>query len=486
MSVVQDRQNVNDGEMINPVNIENHLWRFAENQSLLADAAEDLRRCLSDLTLESSITAHAIQSRAKGLKSYKEKSEKVDEGGVRKYKDPATEITDTVAARVIVFTKRDWGRVVELIKGRFLYGENKNPGDEKCNGYDSQHLIITGFRPGYNASRFKNLERHFEKFNGVELQVRTVAGHAWAEYEHDVRYKPEKMESLSDIERARISQLFIEAGGFRKYMDEIFDQIDGIVNPVDEKSAESVVVNEGFDEQPSGTEGAVLPIEASELVAFAANRFPRLESGELVQAEELAHHLARFEIGEVGKLSSLLDGVDSDTVARLMDYPQEVTAVRRLDDDILFAVNGSGEDGDSYIARAESESRRYILSLRQRRVRNRFKIYTLVGVADVEESYTAAGMVRELVRLALSQNSSIEEIVKPPFVTAERGDVRAASLSKRVSAEGGELFVSGAMRREDAEDVMRHLLPILNGLPMQIHRAGDLLFSSNGAVINGT
>jgi ppGpp synthetase/RelA/SpoT-type nucleotidyltranferase len=37
--------------------------------------------------------------------------------------------------------------------------------------------------------RYGALAEYLGKYQGLEIQVHSVAGHAWAEYEHDIRYK---------------------------------------------------------------------------------------------------------------------------------------------------------------------------------------------------------------------------------------------------------------------------------------------------------
>ena len=47
-------------------------------------------------------------------------------------------------------------------------------------GYASRHLLV---------SRDRVPEAHYEPLQSASIQLRTVLQHAWAEFEHDIRYK---------------------------------------------------------------------------------------------------------------------------------------------------------------------------------------------------------------------------------------------------------------------------------------------------------
>lgn len=76
-------------------------------------------------------------------------------------------------------------------------------------GYASHHVI------GYS----EQLGRR------VEVQLRTVLQHAWAEFEHDMRYKNPEMSGNPEVDRA-----FTLAAGLIELADEQFDKIARIVD----------------------------------------------------------------------------------------------------------------------------------------------------------------------------------------------------------------------------------------------------------------
>ena len=126
--------------------VPSHLWRYAQDQGFLSEAAAETKRFLEELALDASIDVHLVESRAKTLASYTDKSQKKKEDGTAKYTDPATQIHDCVAARVIVYTLRARNDLADLIVARCDWRERQNPGQVKHNGYDSEHIVISGIK----------------------------------------------------------------------------------------------------------------------------------------------------------------------------------------------------------------------------------------------------------------------------------------------------------------------------------------------------
>ena len=98
--------------------VTSHLWQYAQDQDFLADVARETRRFLTELALDASIDVHLVEARPKTLASYMVKSEKTKDDGAPKYTDPAAQIHDCVAARVIVYTTRARNDLAELIVSR--------------------------------------------------------------------------------------------------------------------------------------------------------------------------------------------------------------------------------------------------------------------------------------------------------------------------------------------------------------------------------
>jgi len=458
----------NDG---NPMeHIASHLWRYAQDQELLRGASDEVQTYLTELAQEASITVHAINGRAKSLSSYSKKASKTDESGGPRYLDPATQIHDCVAARIILFTTSARDDLVDLIKSRTDVLEHKNPGLTKYNGYDSEHLVITGLTDEDARARYPRLTRYLDQYPGLEIQLRSVASHAWAEYEHDIRYKAGAYQGLAADGKLQIDQWFVEAGGMRRVMDNLFAQIEGVLISKDTEgeapapvSAEEVGVE---SEEVNET-----PISQTSLAEVVAVRHPGTERGEGRDYDVVLMQLDRLGITTVGQLDVALADLEPGYVAQLMDYPISTNGIRRLDDEILAAFS------DKYVDAAADEKRKQLLELRLRRVRGKFAIYSVETGESSSPPMTAARTVRHLAAI-VANTSGLEAAEVPGAISRVEGDLTASAHGRLVRTAAGPLNVASNLTRAWAEDIMRAL--VQNALPgeVRIMRAGDVFLQS--------
>jgi len=135
-----------------------------------------------------------------------------------KYRNPLQDITDLAGIRVITFFPRTVGRVCQCIQEEFDVIERVDhtatAQQEERLGYQSVHYLV----------RLGNTRKglpEYKRFDGLvaEIQVRTVMQHAWAEIEHDIRYK-----STSAIPQA-ISRRFMTLAGLLEIADREFEAI---------------------------------------------------------------------------------------------------------------------------------------------------------------------------------------------------------------------------------------------------------------------
>lgn len=453
--------------------VPNYLWKYANDHSDLTDAAEDLRQLLIDLATEASIRYHSIEARAKKLASYRDKSLKTEDDGTPKYADPANEIRDCVAARAILFTTRARDDFATVLQSRAEVDEQQNPGARSHNGYDSEHFIVTSLRDTADRARYTSLVRYLGRYPGLEIQLRSVAAHAWAEYEHDVRYKSTAYDELSTDAKGQINQWFIEAGGMRRVMDDLFDKVQGLLYPSNDPSAtapddevEEDIATEVSDDPPSGQETRVLDTAA--LADVLQERYPGNELGDVHTVAELVEHLAAVPLTSVAELESSLGEVEAGHVARLMDYPTEPTAVRRLDDELLAVFT------DHYVETALDEKRRQLLRLRLGRVRGKFAIYSLYDGRHSRRPVTAARAVRDLAGL-VARFGGLDTATVPGAVSTTREDLNPSAKPRAIRTGGGTLYVATNFTRAGAEQVMGRLVLAASGSGFKILRAGDVI-----------
>ncbi|WP_259903069.1 hypothetical protein [Kocuria palustris] len=134
-----------------------HVWEFVNEAESLSRVADQMQGYLYELSTDALIPVHTIDARAKSLKSYMEKCERKDSRGRRKYSDPRSQIDDCVAARIIVYTTRARQDFHDLLKTRLVTRDHQNPGESKRNGYDSDHLVVTGVDGGDLSSAYADL-----------------------------------------------------------------------------------------------------------------------------------------------------------------------------------------------------------------------------------------------------------------------------------------------------------------------------------------
>jgi ppGpp synthetase/RelA/SpoT-type nucleotidyltranferase len=451
-------------------NVPRFLWDYAYDHSDLADAAEDLRKFLDELANEASIPVHTIESRAKRLTSYRDKALKRKPDGSLKYTSPAHEIRDCIAARVILYTSRARDDFADVIEKRTTVVERQNPGQTKHNGYDSEHFIVTGLRDPGSRGRYTALASFLDKYPGLEIQLRSVAAHAWAEYEHDVRYKSGAYNELSTDAKSQIDQWFVEAGGMRRVMDDLFDQIQerlyaspaDITAPID---PEEMV--QDLEDDP-GSDPEMRALDAGSLSEYIADRYPDRRLGDAQALIPLLTQLSALQVTTIPQLESSLSTVELGEVARLMDYPIGPTGVRLLDDELLAVFT------DRYIEVDTDDDRRQLLGLRLRRVRGKFAIYSIDNGEIVRRPVAAARAVRDLAGL-VARRSGIDAAIVAEAIAKSREDLRPSAKPRAVRTANGTLFVATNFTRSWAESVMRKLVSNAPGSGLRVIRAGDVL-----------
>lgn len=163
-------------------------YRFVKG--LYDEFAAVLRHILGESLNARSAKIHSIEARAKSLESFGRKASRPSKSDPSRprYKDPLTEITDLAGIRVITFFPKTLSEVDQVIHSEFkvLKKKDKTHQVNRSNrfGYRSIHYLIK-MKP--ERSRLPEY-RCFAKL-AAEVQVRTILQHAWAEMEHDIRYK---------------------------------------------------------------------------------------------------------------------------------------------------------------------------------------------------------------------------------------------------------------------------------------------------------
>src|SRR6266481_1271157 len=198
----------------------NAVDQYSKKRKLYEEFAWEIENILTEAIESHNLKINVIQSRAKDEKSFGKKAMTAKEQNPEepKYGNPMSDITDLAGVRVITFFPSVVNEVCRLIQDEFEVIERvdhtASAEREQRLGYLSVHYLVQ------LASNRKKLSE-YKKFDGLiaEIQVRTVLQHAWAEIEHDIRYK-----STSTIPQA-ISRRFLTLAGLLEIADHEFEAI---------------------------------------------------------------------------------------------------------------------------------------------------------------------------------------------------------------------------------------------------------------------
>jgi putative GTP pyrophosphokinase len=275
--------------------------QYSRVQSLYRDFAETVSNILADAIKSRGLRVNAIQYRPKELESFGQKSITPAEQNptAPKYKNPLADITDLAAVRVITFFPRTVDEVGQCVQAEFDIIERVDhtatAQREERLGYQSVHYLV---RLGNNRNRLSE----YRRFDGLvsEVQVRTVMQHAWAEIEHDIRYK-----SKSAIPLA-ISRRFMTLAGLLEIADREFQAIQE--EDANLRAAAKTLINEGRLDEVEVTPDA--------LHTYLDARLGTDDRISDYTYEWMAKILRRIGFQTLGQVDECISGLDDDKLSR--------------------------------------------------------------------------------------------------------------------------------------------------------------------------
>jgi predicted RNase H-like nuclease/ppGpp synthetase/RelA/SpoT-type nucleotidyltranferase len=292
--------------------------------ALHPELRELTERCVAHVTTmldDAGINYLSVAGRAKSVASFAAKAGRLVDGE-RVFSDPLREITDQIGIRVITYLHSDVTAVADLLCDQLTVLDDRDMGQVTASqgrfGYASRHLLVT-LDPtrGAPSADVPLPER------SVQVQVRTVLQHAWAEFEHDIRYKgtiPE--EHAPDLDRR-----FTLAAGLLELADREFSAIRDRLRATltDERP-------EPDDSDPR--------ISAEDLATFLARQYADAGWSRTEHYAWISGLLLELGITSLDELAGLLLSIDGSAIDARMGYKYPAGAVRRLDD-ALLAVFGN-------------------------------------------------------------------------------------------------------------------------------------------------
>jgi ppGpp synthetase/RelA/SpoT-type nucleotidyltranferase len=287
-------------------------------------ATDQFVRLVTSILDDAGINYLTVTGRAKSVSSFATKAARLDRGRPR-YRKPLEEITDQIGIRVITYVESDVQAVVDLLGDQVVVHDDRDMGQETAEegrfGYASRHLLV-GLDPA------GAVQPDYDLLPGrqAQVQIRTVLQHAWAEFEHDIRYKGTiPAEHVSEFDRR-----FTLAAGLLELADREF-------------SAIRERLREGVGEVPLEAEDDDPRISPRELAAFLAGQYADAGWSRTDHYAWIAGLVLELGIASLTELATSLRAVDEETLARRMDYRYPPGAVRRLDDALLWVY------GEAYV-----------------------------------------------------------------------------------------------------------------------------------------
>ncbi|MDO5740307.1 MAG: GTP pyrophosphokinase [Ornithinimicrobium sp.] len=318
-------------------NVDRTVAAYTELEPSLHPVTDHAISLLTSLIDDAGINYLAVSGRTKSPASFAAKARRY-EGDASV--DPLKVITDQVGTRIITYVRSDVLAVADLLSEHFTVLDDRDMGQETARegrfGYSSRHLVVSIDPVGPDGEL-----PEYDPLRCISVQLRTVLQHAWAEFEHDVRYKGTiPPEQVPDLDRR-----FTLAAGLLELADNEFTSIR--------------------DRLQAGLSGGTITVDVAdprisppELATFLAGRYSSAGWSRTEHYEWIATLLLELGIDSLDALSALLGDVDSSTVTNAMGYKYPPGAVRRLDDDLLVSL------GDRYVELPGNERRREPLRVR--------------------------------------------------------------------------------------------------------------------------
>jgi putative GTP pyrophosphokinase len=308
---------------------------YAERQPELQRMTDRYVALVTTLLDDAGINYLTVTGRTKSVASFAAKAARA-EPGTPAHDDPLTGITDQVGVRVVAYLLSEVEAVAELLADQLSVLDDRDMGQETASqgrfGYASRHLLVAA------DGRDQTLSQP------ASVQVRTVLQHAWAEFEHDIRYKGTvPAEHAPDLDRR-----FTLAAGLLELADREFSEIRARIRVAGPHRAED-------DVDPR--------ISPPDLASFLTAQYADAGWSRTDHYAWISGLLLELGITSLDELAGLLTSVDSAAINARLEYKYPPGAVRRLDDALLAVF------GNRYLDLYGNAHRRELLAARLEKLR---------------------------------------------------------------------------------------------------------------------
>ncbi|MCU6482433.1 GTP pyrophosphokinase family protein [Arthrobacter sp. A2-55] len=288
-------------------------------EDYLQQAAESIRTAIVARLQDDGLNHHDVRCRVKSRKSTLEKITRRGSDGELKYPGGTAHLDDLIGVRVILFVETDIDAVAIALSSQFICrdDEDKTAMIRKNGGigYAGRHLTL--------EVPSENPPAGCENFGGqrFEVQLRTVLQHAWAEFEHDIRFKG------THVDNAEISRAFTMASTLIELADQQFVNISDILKRLQSQS-------EAVGSQK---------LDANSIQLLLDRVFPAYPHSKAGQYAWLVEILTANGFTTVQAVEDWLANINQRTVAATMGYRFMPGQVRVVDDLLLMTF------GEPYI-----------------------------------------------------------------------------------------------------------------------------------------
>lgn len=262
--------------------------------------------------------------RLKSLDSFEHKAAKphLDDLGNPKYERPLEQIEDIVGVRVISFFPEAVEAVQNAIATRHAQIEWSDKREQLRRserfGYQSLHGVITLTEGDCPSDELVGLK--------LEVQIRTILQHAWAEIEHDVQYKE------TQVRDAGIRRRFLLLAAQLESIDRELQSIHDDHRALRERASE-------------GSDPGDAPIERSAVRAALEQACPGAPSASDDELDWILTQFERLGMTSMEDVWRVLGAADQQRIqtALGLGYPR---GQRRQVDDALLAAFGERYVGE--------------------------------------------------------------------------------------------------------------------------------------------
>lgn len=309
-----------------------------------ADLAAAAKRIAEEALSRRNIRPHSIEARAKDPASFGRKAAKPSKLDPSRpmYSQPLEQITDKAAIRLITFFPRTIQEIDQMLREEFSILEHLDKGEslveEERFGYQSVHYLV-------KINSIRTTLPEYKRFEGkvVEVQVRTILQHTWAEIEHDIQYK-----SSSTIPRD-IKRRFMSLAGLLEIADREFQAIQDADRDLTER-AETQILSGDF---------SAVEITSNSLKAYLDKTIGSDGRMSDFSYDWTARLLLRLGFTSLDQVNEAIKQYDDDNLSRMVEGTRQ-GQLSRFECVLLAAL------GEKFIQRHPWSSNDWFITSRKR------------------------------------------------------------------------------------------------------------------------